>query len=119
MTVTSPLRQDCFKNTLEDANYALHKASDAKTRKCHALCASKGLSFVPLPVTTFGAWSADAASHIKDIARLQAANSGRSSSVTVKHVFQRLAVCLQRGNGNLLFSRSPNPDVAPHVDGFH
>jgi hypothetical protein len=117
VTVTSPLQQACLRKTIEDANFALTRASDFKRGKCRQVCADRGLGFIPLAVTTFGAWDADAASNLKEMAKLQATNSGREMGKCVKHAFEKLAICLQRGNGNLLFARSPTPNVPPDIDG--
>jgi hypothetical protein len=79
---------------------------------------SKNLG-LPLAVTTFGGWDDDAASHIRDLTRLQAHNSGRDVGLVTKHLFEKLSMLLQRGNGNLLFNRIPSPNLPPNIDGFH
>jgi hypothetical protein len=77
------------------------------------------MGFIPLAVTTFGAWDYEAAANIRDIAKLQARTSGRDPSISIKHLFERLSVCLQRGNGNWMFSRNPLLSAPSHVDGFY
>jgi hypothetical protein len=117
VTVTSPLQQSCLVHTITNPNFALMKAAEAKVAKCHDLCSSCGMEFVPLVVSTFGAWDSIAADNIREMAKLQASNNGCAISQTVKHTFEKLAICLQRGNGNLLFNRNPTPHAHPNVDG--
>jgi hypothetical protein len=101
---------------MQDANVSLNKAAEAKIKQRGDVCTRKALGFIPLPVTTFGAWETDAATNIKELAKLQASNSDRDRSKTVKHAFERLAIFLQRGNSKLLFSQSPTPNVTAQAD---
>ena len=79
-------------------------------------CHNAGISFVPLCVEALGAWEEEASETIKKIATLQARRLGLSIGQTVRHLFQRLAVCLWRGNAGLWASRTVPPH--PMVDGM-
>jgi hypothetical protein len=75
--VTSPLQKTFLHRTISDPQISLQKAADAKITKSRALCEGKGLAFFPLVVSTFGAWQQDAATNIKELAKLQSENNGR------------------------------------------
>jgi hypothetical protein len=55
VTVTSPLQPSYVKGTIADPTVALEGAAEMKYKKCKIACEKKGLAFVPLPVSTFGA----------------------------------------------------------------
>jgi hypothetical protein len=118
VTVTSPLQQNCIERTVTESKFALEQAANNKFRKCRAACEAKQLAFVPLPVTTLGAWHPMAAEHLRDFARLQASRSGRDKGLTIKHFFERLSILLQRGNANMLFSRSQGSNLQSNLDGI-
>jgi hypothetical protein len=66
VTVTSPLQPSYINRTIADPTIALEEAAEAKYKKCRAACEKKGLAFVPLPVSTFGAWLPAVEDHIQD-----------------------------------------------------
>ena len=117
VTVTSPLQKAFISRTTSEPYIALEKAAERKKLKAQAACTERGLAFVPLPVSTLGAWEPGAAEHIRDFARFQAARSGHNKGLTIRHLFERLSVLIQRGNANLLIARSPFTNSQPHVDG--
>jgi hypothetical protein len=45
-----PLQQACLAETIDTPKFALERVMDLKTTKCHDLCATKGMGFVPLAV---------------------------------------------------------------------
>jgi hypothetical protein len=66
-------------------------------------------------VEALGGWDEEACGQIHRIAKCQAQRLGLSPGQTSRHLFQRLSVCLWRGNASLWVSRStPQP---PRVDG--
>ena len=77
------------------------------------------VGLVPLAVTTFGAWEANAVANLKEINRQQASNMRVDGSRLQKHFFERLSVTLQRENGAMLLDRSPLQALPAHVDGLH
>ena len=74
-----------------------------------------GVSFIPLVVETLRGWDEEAVNVIKSIGRLLGQRLGISPTETMKHLFQRLVVCLWRGNAALCLHYSPNH--SPLVDG--
>ena len=74
------------------------------------------VEFVPLACETWGAWHPEALRAIKKLAKQMACHVGKDEATTTRHVLQRLAVLLQRGNVALLTSRVPE-HPAPEVDG--
>ena len=117
VVVTLPFQLHSLERTAEEPSHSLDHAASLKNKKRRAACDAKLLAFVPLPVTTLGAWHPDAAEHLQDLARLQASRSGRDKDLAIRHLFQRLSVLLQRGNANMLFLRRQNSSLHCHVDG--
>jgi hypothetical protein len=105
MVTTQPLtfQRNSLKKSAADPSHALIYAATLKNQKRRTACEAKQLAFIPLPVSTFGAWHSDAADHLRDLARLQASRSGRDMGRAIKHLFERLSILLQRGNSNMLF----------------
>ena len=115
VTVVSPL---CSVNaTVADPLDALTKAHDRKHAKYNPLANPPTLSpdvhLVPLPVTTFGAWSDDASTHLRKFAAFQATNKGLDHASTVRFFFQRLAITLQRMNAQMLITRCRDSHSSP------
>ena len=79
-------------------------------------CSSAGIDFIPLVVETLGGWSARATEVISQLGRLMASRSGSSPSDSTRHLFQRLAICLWRGNAAMWAVRLPT--TTPSVDGL-
>lgn len=67
-------------------------------------------------VETLGGWNEEAVSTIASIGRLQGQRMGIPPSETTRHLFQRLAICLWRGNATLWLRRKPVRPAA--VDGL-
>jgi hypothetical protein len=116
--VTSPLQRNSLERSAADPNHALIHAATLKNQKRRAACEAKQIAFIPLPVTTFGAWHPDAADHLRDLSRLQASRSGLDKGCAIKHLFERLSILLQRGNANMLFLRRQDRSQQSHVDGL-
>ena len=75
-----------------------------------------GNQFIPLAVESLGGWrSSAAASTLRDIGQRQAARLDCPASVSIHHLFQRLSVCLWRGNASMFLnnqlSSSPSPTL--------
>ena len=68
-------------------------------------CAAQNVSFLPLAVETLGAWHGDAVEQLKRIGRSLARQTSADEKTVVKHFFQKLGICLQRGNASLIISR--------------
>ena len=74
-------------------------------------CAGVGVSFFPLAVETFGGWHPKAILHLTRIGRALARQTATPESLAIKHLFQRLAISLQKANASMLLSRQTHfPD---------
>ena len=64
-------------------------------------------NFIPMIVESFSGWSPRAVDVIKCIGRLQGQRLGIPPADSTTHLFQRLAICLWRGNASLWVRRTP------------
>ena len=84
-------------------------------RSAFDVCDAQRISFIPLPVETFGGWHGEAIRQIGRLGRELARSApGAQQKLTSKHLFQRLSLALQKGNAALLLSRSTDihtPDL--------
>ena len=67
-----------------------------------------GVSFIPLVIESLGGWDEEVVDVIKSIGRLLGQPLGIPPAENTRHLFQRLAVCLWRGNAALWLHHSPN-----------
>ena len=77
-------------------------------------CRREGIVFVLMPMETLGGWHEQTVLQVKKLASAQARQSGEEQSETTRHLYQKLAVLLARGNAALLLNRIPtfhNPDI--------
>ena len=74
----------------------------------NAKCRGAGVSFVPLAVELLGGWSHEAALQISRIGRLVGQRLGTTPAEAVSHLFQRLSICLWRGNAPMWARRLPS-----------
>ena len=61
-----------------------------------------------LAVELLGGWSQEAALQISRIGRLVGPRLGTTPAETVSHLFQRLSICLWRGNATMWARRLPS-----------
>ena len=88
-------------------------------RSAFDICDAQRISFIPLPVETFGGWHEEAIRQINRLGRELARSApGGQQKLTSKHLFQRLSLALQKGNAALLLSRSTDVH-APDLIGNH
>ena len=119
VTVISPLQLAVVDREAVEPGYALRFAWDRKMRAASDACAAQRISFIPLPVETFGGWHPDAALQITRIGReLARSPSGADHKTVIKHFFQRLGLALQKGNAALILSRSTDIPCADLI-GIH
>ena len=71
----------------------------------------KGIAFLPLAVESLGAWHPSAVAEVKRLGSALARHTGEEESTTICRLFQKLSICLMRGNAALFNNRSP-PDQA-------
>ena len=107
MTVITPLQSAVIDREAREPGYALQYAWDRKMRGAYNACKAQRISFVPLPVETFGGWHPVASRHIARLGReLARSPADASQDLATKHLFQRLALSIQKGNAALILSRS-------------
>ena len=70
-------------------------------------CNSVGVSFIPVVAETLGGWSERAVHTLKSLGRLVGQRLGISPAGSTSHLFQRLSVCLWRGNALMWIRRTP------------
>ena len=116
MTVASPLTADRVNGAATTPGHTLTQVYDEKCRRYYNACEREGIKFVPLPIETLGGWHPLAADHIRRIARASARCTGKEEDEAVRHLFQRLAVLLVKGNAAMLIHRVP-AFPPPSVDG--
>ena len=118
VTVVNPLQTTLVERAARNTEpgHALTYAFDWKMRKHGEACRREGMVFLPMAVESLGGWHDLAVEQIKKIATAQARQTGDEEAVAIAHLFQRLAVLLQKGNAALLLNRIPSfPE--PHEDG--
>ena len=70
-------------------------------------CQSNCVTFVALVVETLGGWDSDAIDHLRAIAKRASSRSPSPTETTIRQLFQRLSVLLQRANAGLIAARAP------------
>ena len=111
--VTSPLQALTIQEASTIAVHALEVATSRKLATHLSPCRAAGLDFIPLAVETLDGWFRDAADTIRAIGRLKGQRLGTSSGS--RHLFQKLAITLWRGNANLWLNREIT--LLSHLDG--
>ena len=106
--VTSPLKMEgqggAATTTLHAAmQYEEHKLADRDTA---ARCRRLGLQLKPMVVETLGGWGPEAQKVLWVVAKAQAAASGQLMSLALNHLYQGLAVKLQRANAGAMLARA-------------
>jgi len=70
-------------------------------------CNRQGIAFLPLAVESLGAWHPSAVAEVKRLGSALARHTGEEESSTISRLFQKLSLCLMRGNAALFNNRSP------------
>ena len=86
---------------LAPRKYALEIGEGWKMAAHAEECREIGITFVPLVVETLGGWCEGAVHTIRDIGKLQGLRLGISPAECTRHLFQRLAISLWKGNASL------------------
>ena len=114
--VISPLQLQTKDKAATIQGHALKVGEQRKMAAHGEECKEAGINFIPIVVETLGGWSIEAIQTIADIGRLQGQRLGITPGDSIRHLFQRLAISLWRGNATLWLNRlSTSP---PRVDGF-
>ena len=113
--VISTLLQFTVQGAATIQGHALLVGEERKLAAHAEACCSAGVTFIPLVVESLGGWS-DEASTIAAIGRLMGQRLGISPTECTRHLFQRCAISLWRGNPALWILRCPTR--APSIDGL-
>ena len=119
MTVITPLQSGVVDREAQESGYALQYAWDRKMRAAFDACDAQRISFIPLPVETYGGWHPLAERQISRLGReLARSPANVSQDIASKHLFQRLALSIQKGNAALILSRSTDIHNFDMLGGF-
>ena len=115
VTVISTLQQATVQGAAATQGHALLVGEERKLATYAAACREVGVSFIPLVFESLGGLSDAAADSIASVGRLLGQRLGTPPSESTRHLFQRCAITLWRGNAALWIRRCP--PYAPSVDG--
>ena len=116
MIFISTMQQLTQASAASTPGYALHVGEERKMAAHAEACRSVGVHFVSIVAETMGGWSELAIDTIKSIGRLQGQRLGIPPPDSTRHLFQRLAISLWKGNATLWIRRQPTRPAA--VDGI-
>ena len=112
----NPLQTQLVSRAATHAGHALEVRYSEKMTKHGEGCRVAGMVFIPMVVETFGGWEESAADQITKLGGALARHTGEEESEKTRHLYQRLAVLLVRGNAALFLNRLPN-HPSPVIDG--
>ena len=118
ITVVNPLQAALVAGAAATPGHALTKRFGEKMTKHGEGCRLAGLVFIPLPFETLGGWHEETVTQVKRLGSALARHTGQEESEAIRHVAQRLAVLLAKGNAALLLNRVP-AFPSPDTDGQH
>ena len=107
VTVVNPLQRLLVVQAAARPGHALTTRFNEKMTKHGEACRRAGLAFVPLVVETLGGWEELAEKQIKRLGAALARHTGQEEAEKTRHLFQRLAVLLAKGNAALFLNRVP------------
>ena len=111
VTVINPLQESQVRGAANTPGHAVSEAHKRKLDKSWESCNRQGICFLPIAVESLGAWHPSAVVELKRLGSALARHKGEEEGVTIGRLFQKLSVCLMRGNAALFNNRSP-PDHA-------
>ena len=114
--VISTMQQLTQARAASTQGYALHVGEERKMAAHAEACRSVGVHFVPIVAETLGGLSEVAIDTIRSIGRLQGERLGIPPPDSTRHLFQRLAISLWKGNATLWIRRQPTRPAA--MDGI-
>ena len=112
--VISTMQQQALAEASTTLGYALRVGEERKMIVHAGACRAAGVTFISVVMESLGGWSEKAFQTIKNIGRLQRQRLGIPPPETTRHLFQRLAISLWKGNASLWVRRQP----ACSVDGI-
>ena len=105
--VVNPLQTAFVNGAATTPGHALTRRYGEKMTKHGEGCRRAGMVFLPLPVETLGGWHDQTVSLVKRLGSALARQTGQEESEAIRHLAQRLAVLLAKGNAALLLNRVP------------
>ena len=108
VTVVSPFQLATFEREAREPGYALRMRWQQKWSKYGEACKAEGITFMPMVVSTLGAWEEGAAQVIKRLAKGVVRANGQEDVEVIKHLFGKLSILLQRDNAGLVLNRVPS-----------
>ena len=115
VTVILTMQQATIQGAAISQGHALLVGEVRKLAAHVDACPAVGVSFIPIVVETLGGMSASSVSTLACIGRLLGQRLGIPPADSTRHLFQRCAISLWRGNAALWIRRIPT--LAPSVDG--
>ncbi len=116
VTVISTMQQLTLSGASTTSGHALRVGEERKMAAHAGACRATGVIFIPLVVKSLGGWSQEATRTIVRIGRLQGQRLGNPPADSIRHLFQRLAISLWRGNASLWIRRQTTRSAT--VDGL-
>ena len=98
VTVISTLQHSTLQGAASAQGHALVVGAERKLATHAVACRAAGIAFIPLVVESLGGWSNEAADIITKIEPLQGQRLGVPPAESTRHLFQRCAIALWRGN---------------------
>ena len=115
VTVINPLQESQVRGAATTPGHAVQEAHKRKLDKSWESCNRQGIAFLPIAVESLGAWHPSAVAELKRLGSALARHTGEDEGQTISRFFQKLSVCLMRGNAALFNNRSP-PDQSTDND---
>ena len=116
ITVVNPFQAALVTGAAATPGHALTKRYGEKMAKHGEGCKLAGMVFLPLPVETLEGWHEQTVTQVKRLGSALARHSGQEESEAIRHVAQRLAELLVKGNAALFLNRVP-AFPSPDTDG--
>ena len=101
VTVISTMQQATIQGAAISQGHALLVGEERKLAAHADACQAVGVSFIPLVVETLGGMSASSVSTLACLGRLLGQRLGIPPADSIRHLFQRCAISLWRGNAAL------------------
>ena len=98
-------------STTTSPGHALSVAHKRKLDKSWEACHCQGIVFIPIAVESLGAWHPSAIAEMKKLGSALARHSGDDEGITTSRLFQKLSICLMRGNAALFNNRCPSDQL--------
>ena len=95
------------------AGHAVEQAHRRKMTSSAEDCHREGIAFFPLAAESLGNWHEVAVAQINKLATALARHQGEDEREATRHLWQRLAVLLQKGNAALILNRTPEYWLEP------